>query len=298
MVATLYKVVDTIQTEYNLEQLFNKIMQSILQTIHADRGFLIISEPNTCAVMPVVSVGKISAGGISMSVINHSLKDGFSVLSSDTFIDDRFKMGQSIITHNIRSVICVPVESKNKILGAIYLDTIGRTKNFTEPELELLSAIGKHAGIAIERAGLIKELEEMFHSAIRSMVSAIDAKDVYTKGHSERVTNYSLIVGKKMGFTDDELTILKLAAILHDVGKIGIPDRILQKPSKLTDDEFAIIKEHPVKGAKIVENIKNTEKLILGIKHHHEHWDGSGYPDGLKSEEIPKIAQIINLKNA
>ena len=123
--------------------------------------------------------------------------------------------------------------------------------------------------------------------------SAIDAKDPYTKGHSDRVRNYSLAVARELGFSPIELEELNIAALLHDVGKIGIDDRVLRKPSALNDDEFALMKTHAAVGASIMERVPKLDRIIPGIKHHHENWGGGGYPDGLKGEQIPVIARVI-----
>ncbi len=134
---------------------------------------------------------------------------------------------------------------------------------------------------------------EMFEQTAEALASAIDAKDKYTHGHSSRVATYSQQIAKLAGKSDEECEIVYFAALLHDVGKIGIPDSIINKDGKLTDEEFAQIKMHPVYGNQILSRIHNSPYLSIGAHYHHERYDGKGYPDGLKGDDIPEIARII-----
>jgi len=141
---------------------------------------------------------------------------------------------------------------------------------------------------------MLYELKELFYTTIKSIASALDAKDSYTHGHSLRVTMYSLIMAKYMGNIDEKFKEeLETAGLLHDIGKIGIADAILCKTGKLSDEEFEIIKSHPDKGKKLLNNIKRLDCVSEWLNSHHERWDGTGYPRGLKGEEIPISARII-----
>ena len=141
----------------------------------------------------------------------------------------------------------------------------------------------------------VKELKELFYKTIKSISSALDAKDPYTHGHSERVTLYSLILAKKLNFSQKELEDLEIVGLLHDIGKIGIPQSILCKPSKLTEEEFNIMKMHPVRGEQMILKISKMKSISDWLKNHHERWDGKGYPCGVKGEDIPLFARIIAL---
>ncbi|HEV8131240.1 MAG TPA: HD domain-containing phosphohydrolase [Acidobacteriota bacterium] len=140
-----------------------------------------------------------------------------------------------------------------------------------------------------------EENRQLFLEAIQTLAAAIDEKDPYTKGHSERVTHYSLILGRVMGLGEEALEKMRLAALLHDVGKIGIDDRILKKPDVLTPEEFDTMKQHPEKGAYIVGKIGKLRDIIPGVRHHHEQIDGKGYPLGLSGDQIPLMARIISV---
>ncbi len=145
----------------------------------------------------------------------------------------------------------------------------------------------------IKRA--LKENRDLFVGTIRALAAAIDEKDPYTRGHSDRVTNYSIIIAKNMGLDEKAVETIRISALLHDVGKIGIDDKVLKKPGVLTQEEFEIMKQHPVKGAHIMKSIEQMREMIPGMKYHHEQWDGNGYPDRLKGEAIPLIARIISV---
>ncbi len=138
-----------------------------------------------------------------------------------------------------------------------------------------------------------KENENLFLHVVSSLASAIDAKDTYTNGHSGRVAHYSVEIAKRHGYSEQKLKEIYMMGLLHDVGKIGVPDAVINKPAKLTDEEYEIIKNHPVLGARILGNIKEMPKLSVGARWHHERYDGKGYPDGLSGEDIPEEARII-----
>jgi HD-GYP domain-containing protein (c-di-GMP phosphodiesterase class II) len=137
------------------------------------------------------------------------------------------------------------------------------------------------------------ENRELFLGSIKMLAAAIDEKDPYTRGHSGRVAKYSVFIGKELGLDDEELDRLRISALLHDVGKIGVDDQVLKKPGKLTDEEFEIMKQHPVKGANIMRPVAQLKEMLPGIELHHEFLNGKGYPYGLKGEEIPLMARII-----
>src|SRR6185436_12859362 len=136
--------------------------------------------------------------------------------------------------------------------------------------------------------------KEMFMGSIRMLANAIDEKDPYTRGHSERVAFYSMLMAKHLGMSPEEVDRVHLAGIIHDVGKIGIEDKILRKPAALTDEEYEIMKQHPTKGEHILEAVPKLKELAGPGLQHHENWDGTGYPAGLKGKEIPLLGRIVS----
>ncbi len=167
------------------------------------------------------------------------------------------------------------------------------TQEFGSVEAGLLESAAAMLSMHEHNVSLLRGQEELTVGVIRSMSSAIDARDPYTRGHSERVGRFSRSIAAVMQLTANEQNRIYLSGLLHDVGKIGIPDHVLQKPGKLTDEEFAIIKQHPEIGARIVQSLPQLKDLLPGILHHHESVDGAGYPYGLKGDEIPLQARIM-----
>ena len=195
--------------------------------------------------------------------------------------------------------MCVPLRAEEKILGAIYVDSLSIASLFTETELALLSAVGQQAGMAIERARLVRDLENLFVGAMHTLVATIEAKDPYTRGHSLRVTALSLLLSAEMELTFDERCAVELAGVLHDVGKIAVPEALLRKPAALSEEEFAVIQRHPSDGARIIRNMPELDRIVrmadvlAAVEHHHERYDGKGYPGRLRGEAIPRIARIL-----
>ena len=152
--------------------------------------------------------------------------------------------------------------------------------------------------LSAEVARKTGENEQLFIQLVLALTDAVDAKDTYTHGHSRRVALYSREIAKRFGYPSEKQNDIYMIGLLHDVGKIGVPDEIINKTTRLTDEEFAQIKTHPVRGAQILSNIRNNPKLAMGAKFHHERYGGGGYPDGLKGEEIPEEARIIAVADA
>jgi len=192
----------------------------------------------------------------------------------------------------VHYVIC-PVRIRTEVTGYVGAFRVEGEPPIETGELRLLEVLAEELTNVATTRQLYHELREMLFNTVRSLVAAIDAKDVYTRGHSERVYRYSMKIGERLGLPADDMQILSWASVLHDVGKIGISGEILNKPSKLTEAEFAEIKTHPAKGCLVLAPIPQLAATIPAIRHHHERYDGQGYPDGLAGEAIPLIARII-----
>ena len=193
----------------------------------------------------------------------------------------------------IRSLIAIPFKIRNKLFGMLAAIVRNDSRSFTEKDLYYLNFLAERATFVIENIALYENIYENLFATLYAFVEAIEARDPYTKQHSSRVTEFGMSIGKEMNCSDEELDLLGFSGHLHDIGKIGIPDSILLKPGPLTKQEFEAIKKHPVIGANIVGHLglmTGEQKIIL---HHHERWDGKGYPDGLKGESIPFLSRIL-----
>ena len=220
------------------------------------------------------------------------------ILRANALMDDRYKQADSVLIQHIHSVLCVPIECPDMAVGVIYADTVSDSEVFQKHDLELLSAVGKQAGLAIQRVKLLEQVRRTLRSTMKALAAAIEAKDEYTRGHSERVTTYAMKCGVAMMLTEAQLQTLELACYLHDVGKIGIPESILRKAGPLTEEEYGVVKQHSRMGANIIKNIEGAEEIADIVLHHHERWDGKGYPDGLKGEDSALLARILTVADA
>jgi putative nucleotidyltransferase with HDIG domain len=197
-----------------------------------------------------------------------------------------------------RDAVFIPMVAKEKLVGGIEVDLRGRDAELSANDQKLLLSLASQAAIFIQNARLERDVRSMFLNIIVSMAGAVDAKDAYTMGHSLRVARTALVLAQQMGLARDKMEPLLLSAILHDVGKIAIPDTILKKPERLDREEFEVMKSHATIGARMLAHIPALAEVIPGIRHHHEFWDGTGYPERLKGEAIPLAGRIILIGDA
>jgi response regulator RpfG family c-di-GMP phosphodiesterase len=300
---TLHKVSDILSRASGVEALFDSILVAILEVSGGDRAAILMrpAGATTGNHVDMVAVrtkdgGATGAVTLSRTVVNDVLEKGISAYTDDALADERYGAGESIVRHRIRSVMCAPMRTTEEILGVLYVDS-QTTREFSEAELELLAAVGNQAGIALHRARLMAEVERLFLDVMKAIASIIDAKDGYTHKHSERVAAFGVRLAQQLGFDADSRSVVELSGLLHDVGKIGVPDAILNKPGKLTDSEFKEMRLHPLHGARILSNIQSQKvvSLLPGVKYHHERWDGKGYPEGLAGEEIPLLGRLLGV---
>ncbi|MFO0978967.1 MAG: HD-GYP domain-containing protein [Planctomycetaceae bacterium] len=216
----------------------------------------------------------------------------------------------------VESCIIVPVATAscrlgwlvavNKVAGAQEAKTYGdpayktymSEREFGSFEASLLSATAVVLAAHGRNCALFHEKELLLRGVIRSMINAIDAKDSYTCGHSDRVAEFARLIARELGLDFDECERIHMTGLLHDVGKIGVPDHVLKKPGQLTEQEFELIKQHPVVGYEILKHLENLSYVLPGVLHHHESVDGSGYPHGLQGESIPLAARILAVADA
>lgn len=191
------------------------------------------------------------------------------------------------------TLIAAPLKIRSSIFGALVLKAVNGSGYLKERDLFYLNFLLEKASTSIENFALYENLYENLFSILYAFVETLEARDSYTRQHSARVTEYAEAVARSLGCSEEELDILHVAGYLHDIGKIGIPDRILLKPGRLTEEEFEFIKKHPIIGSNIIGHFGMWSQEQSVIRHHHERWDGSGYPEGRRQEEIPYLARIV-----
>jgi putative nucleotidyltransferase with HDIG domain len=194
---------------------------------------------------------------------------------------------------DVNTILIFPLRGKKKNIGALTLFDKRKCKEILSNNLKLLNAISFQATLAIENAFLYKELEELLLGTIKSFLKVLEASSQWTAGHTERVSRYSLAIAQEMGIDSDTLKRLQMCALLHDLGKIATPFEILNKTESLKEEEILEIQRHPLVGGEILESIKSIGDIVLGIKYHHEHWNGKNGFFGLKGDQIPLMARIL-----
>lgn len=234
----------------------------------------------------------------------YAAKMGQPITVSGTLDSERFDG----IVPGVRSAACVPLISRGyrragqsspeQTLGVLTLLDTTDDKAFQDDDMELLRTLSSLMAVAISNARMEEKRRATFLRTLESLATALEARDEYTRGHSQRVCELSLLIGERMGCSSDALEELRIGTILHDIGKIGVPDAILNKRARLTDEEFATMKSHPVIGYEICRPLMLSEGVLMIIRNHHEKLDGSGYPDGLKGGELPLSLRIVCVADA
>ncbi len=296
---TLMELSGLITSTLDTREIRKRAIEAAMKLVDAEAGSLILIDRETGELFFEVALGekgarlkevRLKAGeGIAGWVA----EQGEPLIIHDVQSDRRFFMtADDRSSFTTRDMACVPVKTKHRILGV--LQAINkRHGSFDEEDQEALVALANQVAIAVENAGLYQELKEAFYGTAQALAETIEKRDPYTGGHTRRVMEYAMSIGETMGLPAKELEDLKLAAILHDVGKIGVRDNVLLKEGKLDSDEYQKMNMHSEYGAQILDHVKQLKDIIPGVRNHHERIDGQGYPDHLKGEEIPLVARII-----
>jgi putative nucleotidyltransferase with HDIG domain len=280
-------------------------MDSLISLMRAERGFLMLREPNgELAVRIARGIAHINleedAFKVSRSVVRKVVDTNAPVLTTNAQADPRFDGPMSVAAYQLRSILCVPLQLKDDLIGVLYVDNRAHAGIFRENDLELISAFADQAAVAIDSARMFEDLQEShrelemaYQATLEGWVRALDLRDKETEGHTQRVTILTYRLARSMGVSDRDLVHITRGALLHDIGKMAIPDGILLKPGQLTEEERELIQKHPVYAYEMLRPIDFLVPAIDIPYCHHEKWDGSGYPRGLKQEEIPFAARIF-----
>lgn len=305
--ATLLEVGKAISSTLDLNELLNKIMRMATQVMRCETSTVYLVDRHTNELYFHIIQGDAKIGSklqeirlpMGTGLAGWCAKENKPVIVPDTEKDPRFFRGADKKSGFVtRSMICVPMKLKDEVVGV--LQVLNRTGDipFNNHDVEILEAVANQAVSALDNARLYENIQKVYLATVEVLATAIDAKDPYTHGHSRRVTQYSVAIAEELGFDKKSMDDVRYAGLLHDVGKIGIEDRIIRKPERLTDDEYAEIKKHPKIGAEILKPVDFLADKIPGVLHHHEYFDGRGYPAHLVGEDIPLIGRIICVADA
>lgn len=296
---SLYQMGLAVNAIVNLGELFDLLSEKTIESLNAQVGYILIFNEQTGNLSVGGAAGltegydrdvevPLKPGGVSFWVFENNKP---ILIESVDKIPDFTKMSRLGFLRE--SVICAPLTEQGKVIGTITAANPIDGSKFTNGDLELLSTIAAQASVAIRNARLYEEQENTYLNTVQALVSAIEASDAYTRGHSERVTRYSMALGRRIGLGDDALKRLERAAVLHDIGKIGIDISILHKREKLTPADIEVLKQHPSIGVRILEPIHFLGEVREIIEQHHERYDGQGYPKGLTPDEWLIEARIL-----
>jgi len=308
----LMKIGRAINSSLGLKRVLEEVMDSLIKLMRAERGFLMLRESDSeLSVRLARGIAHHDLDkedfAFSRTVVRNAVESGKPVLTSNAQNDPRFQAQASVAEFQFRSILCAPLILRDELIGVIYVDNRALIEVFQESDMQLLSAFADQAAVAIVNARLIdslkksndqladanSELENAYQATLEGWVRALDLRDKETEGHTQRVTILTERLARSLGLGGDELIHLTRGALLHDIGKMAIPDGVLLKPGELTDDERALVRRHPQYAYDMLSPIEFLRPALDIPYCHHEKWDGTGYPRKLRGEEIPVAARIF-----
>ncbi len=297
----LYHIVDSLSKINRSENLYRYVITKAIESCNARKACFLIYDQKNSHLLTLAQQGfedmspgtraKFARDPAGRTVLESSfIEDYFGPMSGEEiFLDRSFRR---------HAVMAAPFNIRNEPFGVLFVGAKEGEKPFDNEDEFVLKFLAEKAALNIENMALYDNLKQSFIASLMTLVSAIEAKDPYTQQHSSRVTEYALKIAQTMGCGPNDLHRIETSGPLHDIGKIGIKDNILNKPGRLTPEEFDHIKAHPNIGVNIVAPLGLDPEELAIIKHHHERWDGRGYPDGIAQEQIPRLARILAVADA
>ncbi len=299
-VSTLLEINRILNSSLEAKTVRKRAMEAVVKLLSCETGSLYLIDEQRGELYFEVALGERADTikeirlKIGEGVAGWVAQTGESALIADTEKDPRWARNfDKKSKFHTRNMVTVPVRSKGKIIGVLQALNKLAGKVFDREDLKLMQSLSDQVAIALDNAFLYEDQRRTFFQTAEALALAIEKRDIYTGGHTKRVRDYSVAIGEEMELTGEEREKLELAAILHDIGKIGIEDRILRKPGKLDDEEFAQMRSHAEQGWEILSHIKSLEGVSPGTRYHHERMDGKGYPLKLTGSQIPLLARII-----
>ena len=301
----LMGVGQAINSSLGLNGVLEQVMDTLIELMRAERGFLMLrGSTGELSVRIARGIAHVNleeeSFKVSRTIVRRVAESGEPILTTNAKDDPRFVGQVSVAAFQLRSILCAPLKIKDHLIGVLYVDNRARAGIFQEPDLGLIKAFADQAAVAINNAQLFddlqeknRELEEAYQATLEGWVQALDMRDKETEGHTQRVTILTQRLARSMGISDEEMVHITRGALLHDIGKMAISDKILLKPDKLTEEERAVMQKHPEYAYEMLKRIEFLLPAIHIPYCHHEKWDGTGYPRRLKGEEIPFSARIF-----
>jgi len=297
---TLYEMSRSLGTTLDLDTLLESVVESVKRIFDAEIGYIVMVDRESGRMDVRSAPGERLPGSgeaIRSSMGEWVIREGRPLIFNPLAEGDGTS-GRVDEVSGAVAALCVPMLSAEGTVGAITVGSHDSERRFNADDVRLLATIANHVTIAIGNISLFSSVQEAYLATVRALAAAIDAKDPYTRGHSDGVAEYALKIGQSMNLSPDQMMALEMAAYLHDIGKIGISEDILLKPGKLTEVEMGQMRHHPLIGANILKPVAFPWPIAPIVRHHHEQFDGRGYPAGLRSDEIPLLARILTVADS
>jgi HD-GYP domain-containing protein (c-di-GMP phosphodiesterase class II) len=301
----IYEVSKKVGSVSRMTQLLEQTIKMTQKTLRASASSVLLLGDNDKELLFEVASGPVGKSLRQVKVSTESgiagwvVRAGKPLVVNDVNRDQHFdRLIDEITGFVTKSMVCAPLMVHRKIMGVIEVLNKLDGSDFNEQDLESVVSVAATAAMAIENTKLHQTVLDAYKSTISTLAAAIDAKDPYTRGHSQRVMEYALLGGAQLSLPPEEMETIEYASVLHDVGKIAIDAWILNKPNSLDSSEWKIIREHSVIGANLLKEIAFLGKASELVLYHHERYDGTGYPMGLKGEQIPMGARLIAVADA
>ena len=294
------RIGQTITSNQKLEALLSLIAQSLRKALKAESGFIALYSTSDGRLYLKAYAGNQKNLSDNMriaddkGVIGNVIRNSKAMVLKKNEQSPAKRLEKEAIFYN-NDIVCAPILERGKVEGVIGITDRQNGENVDEEDKFLLENVASQIATSIDNFELNKDIEETYYETLLMLARVVEAKDPYSAGHLERVNSYVSKMADALKFDDETKKTLVGGAALHDLGKVGIQDSILKKEDKLTPEEYEIIKNHSVIGENILKPLRSMSKLAKLVRHHHELYDGTGYPDGLKSEEIPLISRILTI---
>lgn len=286
----------------SLDELLTAILDDVIRALDAQRGAIILLDQHYALELRALRAPSLPAHavglGYSRTLADKCISQGESLLCQDVKLESSLRDAKSVRRGAMMSIICAVLRSPYHRLGVLHLDRGPFQEPFTPADLYLADAIAATAAMSIECAYMVERQQHEFIASVTSLAQTVEQRDPYRSRHTRRVTDYAVLLARELGLAPAEIDRIRIGAPLLDIGKIAVDDAILRKPGRLTADEFEMMKTHTITGASILQSMSGLNPMVSIVRHHHERWDGRGYPDGLASEDIPQIARIVAVADA
>jgi response regulator RpfG family c-di-GMP phosphodiesterase len=297
----MYSIVDSLSKISHSEELYHYAVQKAAESCNAKKSCFMLYDQVNSSLSVLAQQGLEAMSQGTQAALKSNL-EGKMVLD-EHFIETYFgkSNGKNVFLDKSNcddNLIVIPFKIRDEPFGVLMVGDVEGKNRFEEEDEFVLRFLAEKASLNIENMTLYDKIKKNFIASLMSLASAIEAKDPYTQQHSSRVTEFALKISRKMGCTHDDEERIKSSGPLHDIGKIGIKDSILNKTSKLTVEEFDHIKSHPIIGENIVSHLGLDIMELAIIRNHHERWDGNGYPDGLREDDIPRLSRILSVADS